>query len=377
MKTVNWLINSKLGNAYTSRFLRSKHVNMISETDYLARLKSVCKATFCIPVQFLWFLFFVYAAYIAKTQFNNATTNMSSIAWLYSDQINLLNLLAGIQIYHLFLLSSVIIVMLNMTIGKGTIVFTTIFNALYIAELLFYASLIFIFDWAGLINKFNNVEDFLIILKSQWIWIIAVFIGIFSFIPLRTIFIDVNMWNREWIRIDRYRKTEDRENAFIFKTWVSPGEVRARILMICTGWVCVLIASVFELFGIFMETDFLTMKYLILGIGYFIFISAYVIPYNVYSIIFYWFNFLILLILFSYGLSIIENYAWMSEQNYKYLYALLLIPFILSLRSAIIYTWSLKGGKEIKAVTLNLFENEEDFEEYLEEQKIKQSDDTI
>ncbi|AKU79522.1 hypothetical protein [Spiroplasma turonicum] len=377
MKKTNWLINSRLGNAYTVRFLKSKHVNMVSETDYIARLKCVCKATFSIPIQFLWFLFFVYASYIAKKQLNVSITENSSDSWLYEDQLNLLNLLAAIQIYHLVLLSSVIIVMLNLTIGKSTTIFTTIFNALYILELLFYASLIFIFDWAGLIHKFGSFADFLTTFSTQWIWILAILIGIFSFAPLKSIFTDINMWNREWIRIDRYRKTEDRENAFIFKTWVSPGEIKARILMILTGWFCILTASIFQIFDSFITTDFLVMKYLILVFGYFVFISSYVIPYNIYSVIFYWFNFILLFGLFTYGLYIIENVAWQDGQHYKYLYLILFIPFITSLRSAIYYTWSIKGGSEIKAVTMNLFENEEDFENFLEDQKIKESEDTI
>ncbi|AKX33946.1 hypothetical protein SLITO_v1c02910 [Spiroplasma litorale] len=377
MKKVEWLINSKLGNLYTARFLKSKHVNMVSETDYLARLKSVCKATFSMPFQFIWFLFYVYAAFIASKQYGYAISNGVEDAWLYSDQINLLNLLAGIQVYHMIILATVIIVMLNMTLGKGTTIFVTIFNALYICELLFYASLIFIFDWVGLIHKFSDVSEFLKALQTQWIWIFAIIIGIFSFVPLKTIFVDLNMWKREWVRIDRYRKTEDRENAFIFKTWVTKGEIKARILMITTGWLCILIASVFQLFDIFMTTDFQVLKYVILFFGYFVFVSAYVIPYNIYSVAFYWLNFALLFGLLCYSLYVIENVAWKDEQYYKYLLALVIIPFIISLRSAIYYTWSLKGRHEIKAVTINLFENEGDFEKYLEEEKIKQSDDII
>gem|GEM_PF-5968745 len=45
------LITGKLGNMYTKRFLKSKYVKIVSEGDFLARIRSLCFLTYIIPFQ--------------------------------------------------------------------------------------------------------------------------------------------------------------------------------------------------------------------------------------------------------------------------------------------------------------------------------------
>ncbi|AGR42291.1 hypothetical protein [Spiroplasma diminutum] len=380
MKKTDRLVGGKLGEILTRRFLKSKHVKMVSEGDYISRLRSCCKVIYTMPIQAIWVIFYFYARFAVQSQMKNPTIPESEL-WLYADQINVLNTFMTIQIYHLFIMSSVLIVMLNMTMSKGTSIFTAIFNTLYISEALLYGSFLFVLDWVGILHKFKSPLELLMALRTQWIWIIAIFIAVFTFLPLRSVFKDVNMWNREWIRIERYRKTEDRENGFIFKTWVTPGEIKSRRLMIITGWFCIFSASVFHLMDVFARTDFNVIKYIILVAGYLIFLSAYVIPYNNWSLIFYWANQIFLFGLITYSLYMVQNVAWQYLMWYMYLYLILLVPWIISLTAAIRYTWTLKDKEEIKAVVLNMFEDKDDFEQYLdqrdEEQQIKESENTI
>ncbi|QHX36809.1 hypothetical protein [Spiroplasma sp. BIUS-1] len=382
MKKTNLLVRGKLGEMFTRRFLKSKHVKMVSEGDFLARLRSCCKVVYTMPIQAIWIAFFFYARIIVQNHMNNpASAIKPEDLWLYKDQMNVLNTFMSIQIYHLFIMSAVLIVMLNMTMSRGTTIFTAIFNTLYIAEALLYGSFLFVLDWVGLLHKFQNLGEMLEALRTQWIWIIAIFIALMSYFPLKSIFYDINMWNREWIRVERYRKTEDRENGFIFKTWVTPGEIKARKLMITTGWFLILCASIFHLMDIFASTQFNSAKYVILVAGYIIFLSAYVVPYNSWSLIFYWINQAFLFGFITYGLYMVQNVAWQAHMWYYYLYLTMLVPWLLSLNAAIRYTWTIKDREEIKAVVLNMFEGEDDFEQYLEErdnqEKIKESEDTV
>ncbi|AGR41413.1 hypothetical protein [Spiroplasma taiwanense] len=377
MQKTNRLIAGKMGDMFTKRFLKSRNVNMVSEGDYLARLRCLCRATYSLPVQFLFTCFFIYARVIVEAYFLNSQTNSEITNLLIVDQINVLNVFIVIQLYHIFILSSVIIVMLNMTLGRGTTIFTALFNVLYLSEALLYGSFLFILDWTGLLYKFSNPAELLLALSTQWLWLFAIIIAMWSFSPLRSIFKDVNMWNREWIRVDRYRKTEDRENAFIFKTWVTPGEISARNLMIVAAWFCIFTASAFHLMDIFASTGFNSVKYVILIFGYIVFLAAYVVPYNKISLIFYWTNQIFLFSLFTYGLYMIQNEAWIYSQWYLYLYILLIIPWALSLRSAIKYTWTLKDKEEIKAIVLNMFDEDNEFEKFIEERNEVESETTI
>ncbi|WP_338984531.1 hypothetical protein [Spiroplasma endosymbiont of Diplazon laetatorius] len=382
MKKTSLLVKGKLGETFTKRFLRSQHVKMVSEGDYISRLRACCKVVYTMPIQAIWIAFFLYARLIVQSHMNDPVNAINpEELWLYQDQINVLNTFMAIQIYHVFIMSCVLIVMLNMTMSKGTTIFTAIFNTLYISEALLYGSFLFVLDWVGLLHKFSDISEMLTVLRTQWIWIFAIFVAIFSYLPLKSIFYDVNMWNREWMRVERYRKTEDRENGFIFKTWVTPGEIKARKLMITTGWFLILTASVFHLMDIFARTDFNAAKYVILVAGYIIFLSAYVVPYNSWSLFFYWTNQIFLFGFITYGLYMVQNVAWQSGLWYFYLYLIMLIPWVLSMNSAIRYTWTIKDREEIKAVVLNMFEGEDDFEQYLEErdneEKIKESEDTV
>ncbi|AUM62800.1 hypothetical protein [Spiroplasma monobiae] len=382
MRKTNLLIKGKLGEIFTRRFLKSQHVKMVSEGDYLSRLRACCKVVYTMPIQAIWIAFFLYARIMVQNHMNSGSGWVGEEwIWLYQDQINVLNTFLSIQIYHVFIMSAVLIVMLNMTMSKGTTIFTAIFNTLYISEALLYGSFLFVLDWVGLLHKFENIGQMLEVLRTQWIWIFAIVVAVFSYLPLKSIFYDVNMWNREWMRVDRYRKTEDRENGFIFKTWVTTGEIKARKLMISTGWFLILTASVFHIMDIFARTDFNAAKYVILVAGYIIFLSAYVVPYNNWSLIFYWVNQAFLFGFIAYGLYMVQNVAWQPKLWYFYLYVIMLIPWILSLNSAIRYTWTIKDKEEIKAVVLNMFESNDEFEQYLEdrdsEEKIKESEDTI
>ncbi|WP_342258997.1 hypothetical protein [Spiroplasma endosymbiont of Dioctria linearis] len=381
MKKTDLLIRGKLGEIITKRFLKSKHVKMVSEGDYIARLRACCKVIYSIPIQAIWIGFFFYARIIVQNHVANTPSIPESELWLYTDQINVLNTFILIQSYHLFIMSCVLIVMLNMTMSRGTSIFTAIFNILYISEALLYGSFLFILDWVGLLHKFQSPQELLMAIRTQWLWVIAIFIAIFSWLPLKSVFADVNMWNREWIRVDRYRKTEDRENGFVFKTWVTPGEISARRLMISTGWYLIFTASIFHLMDIFANTQFNTVKYVLLVAGYIIFLSAYVVPYNSLSLIFYWANFIFLFSFTVYGLYMVQNVAWQSTMWYLYLYLLLIIPCIISFKSAVRYTWTIKDKEEIKAVVLNMFESESAFEQFIEERDskeiVKQSEDTL
>ncbi|WP_339020401.1 hypothetical protein [Spiroplasma endosymbiont of Atherix ibis] len=382
MKKTNYLIRGKIGEFFTRAFLKSKQVKMVSEGDYLARLRCCCKVVYSMPIQIIWIALFFYARIVVQKYMNNSANGIKlEDLWLYKDQINVLNTFMFIQIYHLFIMSAVLIVMLNMTMGKGTTFFTTIFNILYISEGLLYGSFLFVLDWVGILHKFQDISQLLEILKTQWLWIFAIFIALFSYVPLKSIFKDINMWNREWIRIQRYRKTEDRENGFIFKTWVTPGEIKARILMISAGWFLIVSASVFHLMDVFASTNFNTIKYIILISGYIIFLTSYVIPYNTISLIFYWIYQFLLFAFVIYALYMVQNVAWLSFMWYHYLNLILLIPWMLSLSSSIRYTWTIKDKEEIKAVALNMFETEDDFEEFIDEkeveQKVKESENII
>ncbi|WP_339030487.1 hypothetical protein [Spiroplasma endosymbiont of Cantharis nigra] len=381
MKKTDLLIRGKLGEIITKRFLKSKHVKMVSEGDYIARLRACCKVIYSIPIQAIWIGFFFYARIIVQKHVANTPSIPESELWLYTDQINVLNTFILIQSYHLFIMACVLIVMLNMTMSRGTSIFTAIFNVLYISEALLYGSFLFILDWVGLLHKFQSPQELLMAIRTQWLWVIAIFIAVFSWLPLKSVFADVNMWNREWIRVDRYRKTEDRENGFVFKTWVTPGEISARRLMISTGWYLIFTASIFHLMDIFANTQFNTVKYVLLVAGYIIFLSAYVVPYNSLSLIFYWTNFIFLFSFTVYGLYMVQNVAWQWTMWYLYLYLLLIIPCIISFKSAVRYTWTIKDKEEIKAVVLNMFESESAFEQFIEERDskevVKQSEDTL
>ncbi|AHI53073.1 hypothetical protein [Spiroplasma culicicola] len=369
------LVNGKMGDMYTKRFLKSQHVNMVSEGDFLTRVRSLCFATYLIPFQVVWIAFYLYARIMVGIERNNPNAIINPDEYyLLSDQITILNVFLAIQIYHVFLLSTILIVMLNMTMGKGITIYTIFFNFLFISEALLYASLIFILDWVGILHKFKDWSYFFEMLRTQWLWILAIFIAYRSFKPLITIFKNVNNWNREWIRIDRYRKTEDKENAFVFKTWVTPGETRARTGMIVAGWFAIITASVFELLDVFINTEFTVMKYLILIFGYIVFLGAYIVPYNKYSLFFYWINHAFLFGLTVYGLVLVQNQAWYWPNFYMYAYLVLLIPWAISLKASIRYTWTLKDKEEIKAVVLNMFESQDEFEQYLEQRDENKKD---
>ncbi|QEH62052.1 hypothetical protein SCHIN_v1c08570 [Spiroplasma chinense] len=374
-KLTDKIINGPIGNMYTKRFLKSKHVNMVSEGDFLARIRCLCSATYLIPIQGIWALFYVYARLVVGHSAGSAMVADLDEAWLIKDQLNVLNMLVVIQLYHIILMSTVMIVMLNMTMGKGTTVFTVIFNVLFLAEALFYGSFVFILDWAGILRKFKNLSEVAKMLKTQWLWIIAIIVAVRSFKPLIGMFKDINMWNREWIRVDRYRKTEDKENAFVFKTWVTPGEIWARKMLIIAGWFAIITASVFQLTDVFFNTQYTTMKYLILAFGYFVFLGAYAMPYNKISLIFYWTSQTFLLVLMIYGFVLVQDYAWVSPKNaYMYAYLALILPWWLSFKAAIRYTWTLKDREEIKAIVLNMFETEDEFEQYLDQKNEQQAE---
>ncbi|AHB36542.1 hypothetical protein [Spiroplasma apis] len=360
-------IDGKLGEVFTKRFLKSKYVNMVSEGDYLARLSSCCKATWAMIFQCLWIAFFLYARFVVGKQYNNSLISNEAMSWLYKEQLSVLNSYIYIQIYHIFILSTVLIVMLNMTMGVGTTIYTVFFNLLFISEALLYGSFIFILDWTGLLHSFKNISFIWEVLKTQWLWLLCIFIAVWSFIPMCSIFKDVNMLNREWIRVDRYRKTEDKENEFVFKTWVTPGEIKSRKGMIIAGWFAILTASIFELCDVFIDTNFTVMKYIILIFGYVVFLGAYVIPYSKISLIFYWVNQTFLLCLFIYSLYLVQNKAYISGYRYYYAYLAIFVPWFLSFKASIRYTWTIKDREEIKAIVLNSFESQDEFEEFLEE----------
>lgn len=375
------LITGKLGNSYTKRFLKSKYVKIVSEGDFLTRIRSLCFLTYIIPFQVIWLSFFIYIRVVIGLQYQTNIVVPDENIWLVSEQIFILNLFISIQAYHIFILFMVMIIMLNMTMSRGVTIFSVFFNVLYISEILFYASLIFFLEWINLLQQFSSLSTFWEVFNTQWIWIVVLLGTIISFSPLTKIFKEINIWNREYISIDRYRKTEDKENSFIFKTWVTPGEITARKTMITAGLFAIMIASIFQLLDVFSSSEFLAIKYVILIFGHFVFLVAFVLPYNKYSLIFYWLNQAFLLGLMIYGLVVIQNMAWHPNNWYMYLYLLLIIPWILSLKSAINYSWTIKKREGIKAVVLNTFLNNKEFEQYLQDQKnnsnIKESETDI
>ncbi|ARU91453.1 hypothetical protein SCLARK_00834 [Spiroplasma clarkii] len=375
------LVMGKLGNIYTKRFLKSKNVNIVSEGDFLSRIRILCSATYLMPFQAVWICFFLYARLTVGLNIGSNAVVPAEQLWLLKEQVFVLNFFLSVQLYHIFLLAIVMIVMLNMTLGKGVTIFTSIFNALYIAEAMLYSSFIFILAWVGILQNFNSFSGFFTVITTQWIWVVMIIGAMISFAPISDLWREVNIWNREWIRIDRYRRTEDKENGFVFKTWVTPGEIKSRRGMIIAGWFSIFIASVFELMDVFANTQFLVFKYIILIFGYVVFIASFVVPYNRLSLIFYWLNQTFLLGLAIYGLVLIQGQAWQSGNWYMYCYIMLLFPWGYSFRAAIRYTWTLKDKEEIKAVVLNMFDNKDDFEKYLEQreekQEIKESETTI
>lgn len=367
------LVTGKLGNIYTKRFLASKNVRMVSEGDFLARVRCLCRVTFSLPFQAIWIFFFIYARIIVQ---KSTATNMivpEDQLWLIKQQIVVLNFFITVQLYHILLFSSVIIVMLNMTMGKGVTIFTSIFNVLFIAEALLFASFIFVLDWVGILQNFKSISYFLEVIRTQWLWIIMIIAAMRSFWPVRKVWREINAWNREWIRIDRYRRTEDKENAFIFKTWVTPGEIKARIGMISAGWLAIFLASAFELLDVFFNAGFEVMKYTILIFGYVIFLAAFIVPYSRMSLIFYWVNQTFLLGLVIYACVMAQDYAWQPGNHFYYLYLIILLPWMICLRAAIRYTWTIKDREEIKAVVLNMFENQDEFEQYLDQKAEQQA----
>ncbi|QBQ07898.1 hypothetical protein SGLAD_v1c06990 [Spiroplasma gladiatoris] len=363
------LVHGKMGDMYTKRFLKSKHVNMVSEGDFISRVRCLCIATYSLPFQLIWVFYFIYARFAVQIESTKTYVVPGEDNYLFKDQINLLNIFVVLQLYHVLLLSITMIVMLNQTLGIGTTIFTAIYNFLFISEILLYGSFIFILDWIGILHKFKDASYVWEMIKTQWMWLIGIIFLLKSFRPLIRIFKHVNMWNREWIRIDRYRKTEDKENAFVFKTWVTPGEIKSRRAMIIAGWFVIILASVFEITDVFLGTHYETTKYIILIFGYIVFLGAYVVPYNKLSLIFFWLNQTFILGLLIYALYLIQNQAWQSGNWYMYFYALLILPWYISLKAAIRYTWTIKDAEEIKAIVLNMFENKDDFEKFLEQRK--------
>lgn len=360
-------LHSNLGSIFTKRFLRAKYVKMISEGDFVTRVRILVKCVYVLISYSLWFSFYFYFRYIVGKQGEQMHAAQPQYDYLFDQQIMVLNSFMFINIYHLVMVISTMIIMLNMTMGKGTTIFTTFFNILYLCESLFFASVLYVWDAVGVFDWIKTGEVWKI-LSTQWLWIFVWIIALFSFFPMTFIFKQINAWNREWIRVSKYRNMKDKENAFVFKTWVAPGEIKARKLMISAAWFIILASGIMHILDIFNLTDFTTIKYTILIFGYIVFVASYVIPYNKISLLFYWISHIFILSIFIYALYIIQTQAWQSNKWFQYGYFCLLIPWALSLSSACKYTWTIKDKEEIKAIVVNEFETEDDFEEFVDKQ---------
>lgn len=367
------ILHGYLGNMFTKRFLKSKNVIMVSEGDFIARLRICVRTAMVLPFYLLYFCAFLYFGYaVSKEQgqlIHNSTYD--EMYKLYDQQRYIIFAFTLITVYHVVLISFVFIVMMNMTMNKATTVVTAIFNALYISEQLFFASLIFILKWVGLFDwihpgmQFDTAELGSLI-STNWLWVFVYILAAISFRHLKHYFREINVWNREWIRIERYRKTEDKENAFIFKSWVSPGEIKARHLMIGAASFCIFAASIMHVCDILGFTSYTVVKFMILFFGYAVFVCAYTVPYNKISLIFFWGCHIFILGLFVYAMYVVQNLAWKAGNAPLYAYLSLFIPWAISLSSAIHYTWTIKDKEEIRAIVLNEFTSQDDFEEYLE-----------
>jgi hypothetical protein len=360
------LINSWWGDVFTKRFLKSQHVVMLSEGDFLNRLK-ICVRTVLITPMFLLFLgLFLYYRIAIIDQFaENAAS--AEMAKLFSDQKVILNLMIILAGVHLMTVFYALIVMLNLTMGKASYAFTMIFNVVYIAESLFYCSFVFLLDWSGIIKKFGNWNEALTMIRTQWIFVIVYIVAFISFLGTKKIFRDFNAWNREWIRIDRYRKTEDRENAFVFKTWVTPGEISARKHMMATAIILIIAANFMDLFDTIKLTDFDYVTYVILIAGYLIFIGTFVVPYAKLSLIYYWGCFTFTAVILVIGLYHLQNTAWVGMNFFEYAYVLTVIPFFVTLVGSVRYTWTIRNKEEIQAIVISEFETQEEFQNYVEQ----------
>jgi hypothetical protein len=361
------LINSWWGDCFTKRFLMSRHVVMLSEGDYLNRLKICVRVVTLMPFYVVMLGLFLYFHFAIEKQYSGQTTPV--LDKLIVDQNVVIDGMIFLMAGQLMLLLYSLIIMLNMSMGRATYFVTMIFNVVYISEALFFWSFIFILDWSGLIKKFTSGQDVLNTFLSQWIYLAIYLLGLICYKTTKRIFIEFNNWNREWIRIDRYRKTEDRENAFIFKTWVTPGEISARKHMIAVAILFILAANVMDLVDVLNFSDFDVATYLLLGVGYFIFIASFVMPYSKWSLFYYWSCFAFAFGVLLFGLYHIQATAWDHGNWFEYAYVLTVIPFLVAMVGAIRYTWTIRNKEEIQAIVISEFESAEDFAKFIDQNK--------
>ncbi|WP_338970715.1 hypothetical protein [Spiroplasma endosymbiont of Labia minor] len=366
----NRLVNSFIGDMYTKRFIKSQNVKIVSEGDYIYRIRTLCYATILVPLYLIFIGLFIYYRvalnFDADSLYNTNPTQETLDAIEMQKQVILL--FASFACYHLFLIIYVMIVMLNQTMGKSVTIFTTIFNILFIGELFEISCTLFILERMGLVGRVGDI-DFLQVLQKQWIWIFAFLISNISFIPISGIFKGINQWHREWIRIDNYRKTNDKENGFIFKTWVSKGEIKARITIITVSVFSIMFSSGLEICKYFFTFNFDPMIYTMLIFGMLMYVGSYVIPFNFFSLIFFGVIFLFFTALSFYVFYILQNEAWKSNNWFYYLYAVVIFLWFGSFDATIRFWWSLRNKNEIKAIVIDPFNQENQFEDYLNNQE--------
>lgn len=367
-------ISNFFGNKLTKRFLGSKHVVMVSEGDYVLRLKIIIKAVSLLIFYTLFFCVFMY--YFTKTNIVWKQTTDATLGILLEQQKFVLISMISILLINGIMAACSVIVMLNMTMGKGCSIFAGFFNIIYIAEALFFSSIIYIMDFAGVIRKFSNMNTFLNVLQTQWIWIAVYILGFIVFIISKSLFTNINQWYREWVKVDNYRKTQNKENGFIFKTWITKNEIKARKLLIAASWLLIICANGMDLSDLRKVTTYDSFKYVVLLSGYAFFIGSFIVRYSKISLIYFWGSALTMIILFSFGLYHIQNTAWKSKFYFEYSYITLFIPLILTLVSCSKYTWSIINQEQVQAIVVTGFETPEEFEIYVEENnKLQNKDD--
>ncbi|WP_342268559.1 hypothetical protein [Spiroplasma endosymbiont of Aspidapion aeneum] len=349
------MIRGGMGNFLTLKFLASKYVKIMSEGDYVYRVRVLVRSIWLAPFYLMFFcLYIYYKIFVFK------------LGTLDPSQNKLLNVTLIISGYHLIIISMVIIYFFYQSMGKYCWIFTNLCSVLYIGEVLIICSVFFLAKWGGLLYKYNDISDLLYILRNYWLFIVFYFLVIIFMRPLGNIFQDIDMWKREWERIERFQDTKDKENAFIFKRWITPEEVRARAILRHVAIYGMILSNIFIFIDVFWpQFKFEPIAYFYLIFSYFLYVGSHFFPFNVYSCIYYWLAFIVSTGMFIYSLYMIQEYAYDHYYMYAYFYSI--IPWFASLRSAILYGWILKEKPEIKAIVITQFEKPEDFEDYLRE----------
>jgi hypothetical protein len=114
----------------------SRHVVMLSEGDYLNRLKICVRVVTLMPFYVVMLGLFLYFHFAIEKQYSGQTTPV--LDKLIVDQNVVIDGMIFLMAGQLMLLLYSLIIMLNMSMGRATYFVTMVFNVVYISEALFF-----------------------------------------------------------------------------------------------------------------------------------------------------------------------------------------------------------------------------------------------